>query len=375
MATITRRESGRWQAKVRKSGAPAISRTFRTKADAEAWARKLESEQERGLWRDTSDGNRTLDDLLDEYARERLPELRSSVTSYFLGRWREDFGKRRISTIAPRDMAAWRDERMKSVAASTVARELSFLRGVFAWAIKRKLYNIDNPLAGVSAPPPPQARDRRLSNDEPARLREALTDAPRPVTGKKRSGNYRTGARNPLLLPLMVFAAETGMRRGELCLVRWEHADLKAGTLYLPAEITKTSTSRTIPLSPAAQEVLRALPRPDSDASDGRIFPVSSPRAVTQAWRRARVRAGVEDLRLHDLRHEAASSLFELGLNVMEVAAVTGHKDLRSLQRYTHIDPGHLARKIADLKDKATKAKKRSSILSARPKPGRSGKG
>ncbi|EQD55996.1 phage integrase family site specific recombinase, partial [mine drainage metagenome] len=73
MATVTRRESGRWQAKVRKAGAPAISRTFRTKADAEAWARKLESEQERGVWRDTSDSDRTLDDLLDEYARERLP--------------------------------------------------------------------------------------------------------------------------------------------------------------------------------------------------------------------------------------------------------------------------------------------------------------
>ena len=82
---------------------------------------------------------------------------------------------------------------------------------------------------------------------------------------------------------------------------------------------------------------------------DPRIFLVS-PSAATQAWWRARKHAGVQDLRLHDLRHEATSSLFELGLNVMEVAAVTGHKDLRSLKRYTHIDPVHLARKIADLK-------------------------
>lgn len=60
----------------------------------------------------------------------------------------------------------------------------------------------------------------------------------------------------------------------------------------------------------------------------------------------------MEDLRLHDLRHEAASRLFELGLGIMEVAAITGHKDLRSLKRYTHIDPGHLARRIPDLAEK-----------------------
>ena len=179
-------------------------------------------------------------------------------------------------------------------------------------------------------------------------MAEALTDAPRPTVGPKRSGNYRTGTRNPWVLPLMQIATETGIRRGELCLVQWQYLDLDAGTLYLPAEITKTRTARTVPLSPVALDVLRALPCTE----DPRIFP-TSPGAVTQAWGDARKRAEVQDLRLHDLRHEAASSLFELGLNVMKVASITGHKDLRSLKRYTHIDPALLAQEIADLKAKA----------------------
>lgn len=347
MATITRRESGRWQAKVRKAGAPAISRTFRTKADAEAWARKEESAQERGVWRDTGDGDRTLDDLLDEFARERLPALRSAATPYFLARWREDFGKRRISTMTPRDMAAWRDARLKIVAAGTVAREMSFLRGVFSWAIKRKLYNITSPLAGVPAPPPPQARARRLSEVEQARLREALTDAARPTQGAKRSGNYRTGARNALLAPLLDFARETGMRRGEICAMLWAWIDLGAPvpTVSIPAAATKTQRARVVPLTSVAEAILRTLPRPAADEKDQRVFPVTAG-AVTQAIRRARKRAGLADVRLHDMRHEAVSRFIELDMSVSDAMAIAGHSDPRSSARYTHLDPQRLGAKL-----------------------------
>ncbi len=347
MATVTRRESGRWQAKVRKAGAPAISRTFRTKADAEAWARKLESEQERGVWRDTSDSDRTLDDLLDEYARERLPAMLSVATPYILARWREDFGSRRISTMTPRDMAAWRDERLKIVASSTVAREMSFLRGVFSWAIKRKLYNIASPLAGVPAPPPPQARARRLSSDETARLREALPDAARPAQGAKRSGLYRSGARNALLAPLLDFARETGMRRGEICAMLWPWIDFAAEvpTVSIPAKATKTRRARVVPLTSVAEAILRTLPRPAADERDQRVFPVSAG-AVTQAIRRARKRAGLTDVRLHDMRHEAVSRLIEINMSVSDAMAMAGHSDPRSSARYTHLDPQRLGAKL-----------------------------
>ena len=351
MAAIIRRESGRWQAKVRRHGLPPISRTFLTKAEAEAWARAQESEHDRGIWRDRSTAEATtLYSLLDQYARDVAPTKRGAEVEQLRIKTlqRDPISKHKLAALTPGVLAQWRDARLAGGAqGSTVNRELNLLSAVINWARKDLMIAIENPVAGIRRPPNGKARDRRLKDGEEQRLAEALTDAPRLVTGPKRSGNYRTGARNEWLLPLMLFAAETGMRRGELCLARWEHVDLTFGTLLLPAEITKTNTARTVPLSPAAQDVLRTLPRPNSD--DPRIFPIS-PSAVTQAWRRARERAGLEDLRLHDLRHEAASRLFELGLGIMEVAAITGHQDLRSLKRYTHIDPAHLARKIADLK-------------------------
>lgn len=347
MASIRQLPSGLWHARVRRQGQPGQTKSFHLRIDAEAWARRVESEQERGLWRDTSDSDRTLDDLLDEYARERLPAMLSVATPYILARWREDFGSRRISAMTPRDIAAWRDERLKVVASSTVAREMSFLRGVFSWAIKRKLYNIASPLAGVPAPPPPQARARRLSSDETARLREALTDAAHPTQGAKRSGNYRTGARNALLAPLLDFARETGMRRGEICAMLWPWIDLGAAvpTVSIPAEATKTRRARVVPLTSVAEAILRTLPRPAADERDQRVFPVSAG-AVTQAIRRARKRAGLADVRLHDMRHEAVSRFIELNMSVPDAMAIAGHSDPRSSARYTHLDPQRLGAKL-----------------------------
>ncbi len=67
---------------------------------------------------------------------------------------------------------------------------------------------------------------------------------------------------------------------------------------------------------------------------------------VYRAYIRAVRRAGIEDLRFHDLRHEATTRLFEQGLNIMEVASITGHKDLRMLRRYTHLKAEDLAKKL-----------------------------
>ena len=86
---------------------------------------------------------------------------------------------------------------------------------------------------------------------------------------------------------------------------------------------------------------MRDLPRNLS----GVVFHMS-PVALRGLWRRAFGRASIEDLRFHDLRHEATSRFFEMGLNVMEVASITGHKDLRMLQRYTHLRAEDLARRL-----------------------------
>ncbi len=105
--------------------------------------------------------------------------------------------------------------------------------------------------------------------------------------------------------------------------------------------MTKNGEPRTVPLSSRAVAVLEALPR----SVDGRVFPTTAA-ALKKAWERAVARAGIEDLHFHDLRHEATSRLAERVPNVIELAAITEHKDLRMLKRYYHLRAEGLARKL-----------------------------
>jgi integrase len=129
------------------------------------------------------------------------------------------------------------------------------------------------------------------------------------------------------------------MRRGELLSIRWKDVDMSAPTIRILR--TKNGHPRTIPLTPKAVEILASMAR-----TEERVFPVT-PNAVRLAWERLRRRAGLEDLRLHDLRHEAVSRFFEYGLTVPEVALISGHRDPRMLSRYTHLRPEKVAEKLA----------------------------
>ena len=131
------------------------------------------------------------------------------------------------------------------------------------------------------------------------------------------------------------------MSRGEILSVTWENVHLEKRYVHLPD--TKNGDSRDVPLSPQALELLRDLPR--NIRSDQVVFRLHF-EALKSSWRRACSRAGISDLRFHDLRHEATSRFFDKGLNVMQVAVITGHKDLRMLQRYTHLRADEVARKL-----------------------------
>ena len=133
--------------------------------------------------------------------------------------------------------------------------------------------------------------------------------------------------------PLIILAIETAMRRGEMLDLQWQHVDLVRCVAHLP--LTKNGDSRDIPLSRRAVATLRAL-LADAKPSADRVFPVTG-NSIRLAFEHLRVRAQMEDLRFHDLRHEGVSRLFEKGLNIAEVSAISGHKELRMLQRYTHL--------------------------------------
>jgi integrase len=129
------------------------------------------------------------------------------------------------------------------------------------------------------------------------------------------------------------------MRRGELLALEWRFVDLEQKIAHLPD--TKNGRVRNVPLSRAACEVLRILPR----AIDGRVFPITA-EYLKQAFKRAVDSAGLEDFHFHDLRHEATSRMAQRLPNLIELASVTGHQDLRMLQRYYHPNPAELAVKL-----------------------------
>ena len=327
MASIEKRSGKngiRWRVRIRKPNMPTITQTFSYKADAESWARETERSLEHGTY-NTNPIHETLSDLLIRYANTVSVGKRGAEPERIrlMKMARHTVGQLPIAQLRSFHFAQYRDQRLREVSSSTVKKELNVLSNAIETARNEWNYHIPhNPISGVRRPKENRARDRRLSPQDILRLLDSC----------------RSSA-NPWLLPLVTLAIETGMRRGELLSRKWADINLNRRTCHL--SMTKNGSSRDIPLSSCAIETLRDLPRNLS----GVAFPVS-PVALRGLWHRACGRASIEDLRFHDLRHEATSRLFERGLNVMEVASITGHKDLRMLQRYTHLRAEDLAKKL-----------------------------
>ena len=150
-----------------------------------------------------------------------------------------------------------------------------------------------------------------------------------------------SSCRNRYIAPIILFAIETGMRRSEILSLRWEHIQRESSSLLIPH--TKNGRSRFIPITQAVNSILTGIFK-----KDARVFPISA-NAFRLAWERLRARAGATDLHFHDLRHEAISRFFEKGLNVPEVALISGHRDPRMLFRYTHPKPHIIVQKLRGL--------------------------
>ena len=329
MAYVRELESGKWQAVVRRSGNKPISKSFDTKTQAGQWARMIESEIDRGVFVDRTESERaTVGELIDRYLAEVTPKKKSvRPEKQRLNALKSHFGAFSLASVRSCHISAYRDARLKAgLAGATVVKDLNSLSHLFEVAIKDWGFPcIANPAKLVRRPPVARGRDRRLFTGEEAMLFAAC--------GKSRA---------TMLLPAVRFAIETAMRMGEILSLEWRNVDTAQRVATLPD--TKTGDARQVPLSTAAMTAISSLPR---HFKDGRVFWTwSRADSLENAWRRAVKAADIEDFRFHDLRHEAVSRLFERGLNVMEVSAISGHKTLQMLRRYTHLRAEDLALRL-----------------------------
>lgn len=360
MATIVKTPSGTWKALIRKTGWPATAKTFRTKRDAEDWARRTENEMVRGMYIQRAPAERmTVEEALKRYLAEVTPTKRP-MTQLSERRHSkpliQHLGKYSLAALTTEIVAQYRDMRLAGEdrkdkdgkskpqprAANTVRLDLTLLGHMFTVAIKEWGLGLPfNPVLNIRKPSPGPGRNRRLSVDEEKRLFEAVD---------KHS--------NPMLRWIVRSALETGMRSSEIVTLRRGQVDLARRVVRLLD--TKNTLPRTVPLTAAAtvlfQEALNNPIRPigtdliffGEPGKDKRRRPYN----FNKVWLDIKRAAGCADFRFHDLRHEAVSRFVEAGLSDQEVSAISGHRSMQMLKRYTHLRAEDLVAKLDTLEGK-----------------------
>ena len=330
MASL-RKRNGKWQVQIRRAGSPHVAKSFTKKTDALEWARHMETLADRSALPANMNSLKgvTVGDLLIRYrdevvSQKRSRDVKTAILNAFL---RLKIARTALSEIGPHHFAAYRDGRLGVVKPATVSRELGIIQHAFNIAEREWNYPIQaNPLSSIRKPKIGPNRERRVTEEELNLIIEAAE-----------------GCRNVLVSKVILLAVETGMRQGEILNARWSDLDLQNRTLHLPK--TKNGFPRTIPLSPNAIDVLKSVKRVVDN--EDKVFPLSQ-NAFKMAWRRLIRRSGVANLRFHDLRHEAISRFFERGLSIMEVALISGHREIRMLKRYTHLKAETVAKRLSD---------------------------
>lgn len=328
MATYRKTGAGKWEVQIARKGVRR-SGTFETKSEATRWAHEIEGEILGGK-RGAVD--KTLGDLMTRYQAEKVPGKGSPhVEERRIDRMLRDdvVMKMKLRDLKSTHLARWRDERLKKVSNSTVARDMATVSAAITVAIKEWKWLDHSPLKDVAAPKAPPGRDRRISDAEIERLLFALgydyEDKPETVM-------QRTGA-------AMLFAIETGMRDGELAGLTMDRVFLDQRYAHLRKQDTKGRVKRDVPLSKEAMRIVRQM-----GVTDGLVFGLTA-RQVSATFQRAKRACMILDVTFHDTRHEAITRLSKK-LSVLELARMVGHKDLNQLLTYFNESATDLSKKL-----------------------------
>jgi len=263
----------------------------------------------------------------------------------------EAYKRRRLKQAKQRTGVVQQGDEPPTVRPATVNREVSALKHFIGLAASGSLEgaNVGPLVAAAIRDVPmltePPGRVRSLTHDEERRLLAALPDALRPI---------------------VEVADLTGMRRAEVALLKVHQIDMRAGEIVLTH--TKANRNRRVPISPALESILAAAltkaerkakakakaGASDDKAGDEHLFPSRrgfpySLDAISRGFHRAVERAGLADLRFHDLRHDAATKLRRRGHGLDVIAKLLGHADIKTTGRYAHVEPALLRAAVADL--------------------------
>ena len=322
MATI-RKRGNKFQVQVRRVGFQGKTKSFERLTEAKAWARSQEIYFDRGEAGNQKPDDMPLSSILSHYLVEITPTKKSAAVE---GRrikrlLRDEIARQTLRMLTPAKLATFRDRRVKD-GIRTAAYDLQVIRHALKIARAEWGVNIPkNPVEAIRLPRPPKPRERRVTSAE---YNSLLL--------------HTKASRSKYMFPLIVLAVETGMRLGELLKLEWNDFDEEDRLLTL--KDTKNGESRVVPLSLTAFDILRALPR------DNATLFATNYHAVKSAWQRICKRAGIENLRFHDLRHEAISRFFEKGLTLPEVTMLSGHKTKAQALRYAHSDFTNILKKL-----------------------------
>lgn len=334
MGTVVLRGT-KYRAMVRKAGHKPHSKTFDTAREAKRWIRETEDQLDS---MDLHSNKLLLNDLIDKYVKEIAPKRRmaESHLDHDIPSIKNRFNEMTVGDLYGRGLIDW-VLKQTDVAGSTAYWHLARLCGVlrqaeFHWNIKvpwKDIRDAKAQLLEAGLLHLPKERDRRVSDAEIAAIKRYM---------RKRVGG--SGCK------LIDFCLSSCMRVGEVCRITWNELDIDRRTILIrdrkhPRK--KFGNDQRIPLLRGSFEILVSLPK-----RGDRIWPYH-PQYLSKVFRECADKAGIEDVVLHDLRHEGITRMFEAGYQIHEVALVSGHRDWKLLRRYTHLRPEALVEREKQL--------------------------
>jgi integrase len=344
-----------YQARIHRGGLPALQKCFPSMKAAREWATATEARLDKGETVSAKAERFTVAQALASYAADHkdkllvgepgmLKNLSADLGEFAVSKLSRDILKNYIEQLLDMEIPLQerkkihpyynggldKDGKRKKYAKGTVRKYyLTLKKALELHAIKERYVLPQHLFARQDVPPAWEPNDRRLNDGDEKALYSAVA----------------TGRTHKDIWPLIIgFALETAARCQEISLAEWKHISFDNRTWWIPPENVKIKKGRQIPLSRRAVEILRQLEA--MKISGSRLFPQwESPKKLSKAFHRLAVRAKIPDVHFHTLRHEATSRFFEKGtLDMMEVASITGHSEMKTLQRYTHL----LGNKLVD---------------------------